>query len=103
MKDDKTDIALLIWCDYYVSTERFDRLVCTGKCDRTGDAMPMNAHQSGEINRNARLAMKVARQEAIQNEVSEGDWKAAQEIALRYTHDGLIELREFLRQKVTLR
>lgn len=76
----------LSWCLYLFVTERFDRMVCTGRSPRTGNAMPETPHQQ-------RLSSRFAIMLRQQLRLEYGE--PAKYQALQYSYDGLaIVLRE---------
>lgn len=55
---DPVEHAFHLWCWYYLETETYDRMVCTGPIEG-GCIHPMNPEEMGRIQRNAALTARL--------------------------------------------
>jgi hypothetical protein len=73
--------AVALWCWYYVTTEAFDRTVCSGARLENGRAVPVDRWETSTIEHYASLCNRAMRTQAFGHRLDAEAMKAAQKTA----------------------
>lgn len=77
--------AVSLWCWYFVTTEDFDRTVCTMRTGET--AIPVTPWERALTNRFAILQMKILRRTAERQRLSSTELERARDVARALTYE----------------
>lgn len=77
--------AVSLWCWYYVTTEDFDRSICTQR--RDGVAYPVTVYERSLCTRFAALQMKTLRRAAESNGIDRVTLETARDVARELSYE----------------
>ncbi|MCR8641378.1 hypothetical protein NV379_01795 [Paenibacillus sp. N1-5-1-14] len=80
------------WLEYYYQTELYDRKICTGFNEKTGDAVPTSTVEYTDINRNAKRLMNVIVCDFRDKGIEKSTWISARCEASKYSHEEVKEM-----------